>query len=77
MYINLAGDRFDYASGPFCVSIKKGDVNVSFDIEIIDDKILENDETFTLTIDSSGFPNGFKLKWPYTSTVTILEDECK
>ena len=48
----------DYDSGPYSVMFTAGMTSVSFDVPINDDNILETNEDFTLTIDSSSLPNG-------------------
>ena len=49
-----------------------------FCINIIDDKDLEEDETFTLTInDTKSDHNHVILTDPYMVHVTIIDDECK
>lgn len=45
-----------------------------FNVTIINDMIVEDDENFTLTIDRSSLPNSFTVK---RTTVIILEDDCK
>ena len=49
---------------------------VSFNVSIIDDNVLENDENFTLTINPSEdydvINNSSK-----STTVTIVDDDCK
>ena len=49
-----------------------GTTEISFDIKIIDDKILENKETFMLTIDSSLSDDAIDQ-----ATVTIVDDDGK
>ena len=50
---------------------------VTFDIPIIDDNILEENETFRVTINSDSLPLGLTLGSIYETTVTIVDDECK
>jgi len=47
--------------------------SVSFDIPIIDDNILEDDEVFQLTIDS--FPGRVTGATPSQSSITIISDD--
>jgi len=56
---------------------RKGMSSASFNIDINDDMILENDETFSLTINASSLPFGVVRGNPHTARVTIEDDECK
>ena len=47
---------------------------VSFDILITDDKVLEDDEDFTVTIDPS---DDYEVNDMSSTTVTIMNDDCK
>ena len=49
--------------------------SVSFDIPINDDCILEDNETFNLTINPSSLPNGVTVGSYHQATVTIVD--CK
>ena len=48
-----------------------------FNVSILDDKILEEDENFILSIDPSSLPCSVTIGNYNQATVTILEDECK
>ena len=48
--------------------------SASFSISIINDDILEQNETFALTIDTSG---GFAIVDPDKAVVTIVDDDSK
>ena len=48
-----------------------------FNILILDDNILEEDENFILTIDPSLLPCGLSVGNHSQATVTIKENECK
>ena len=56
--------------------IRKGTRRASFSVHITNDNRVELDETFNLTINST-FPFGIGHDDPYTTTVTIVDDECK
>ena len=53
--------------------------SVPFDISITDDRILEGNENFMLTIDSSSLPDDGTVVVgnPGQSTVTIVDDDRK
>ena len=50
--------------GPYPVTIPAGETSASFSIQIIDDEIPENDETFVIAINSSSLPNGVTIANP-------------
>ena len=51
-------------------------MSVPFDILINDDNIFEENENFTLTINSS-LPTGVMVGNPGQATVTIVDNDCK
>ena len=57
--------------------IPAGERNSSFEISIIDDKILENDESFDLNINTNTLSDGITLGSPDTATVIITNDDSK
>ena len=57
--------------------IPAGERNNSFEISIIDDKILENDESFDLNINTNTLPDGIIVGSPDTATVIITNDDSK
>ena len=70
----------DYIPGPYNVIFPAGVTSVSFNVPIIDDGILENDEQIFLKIDSSSLPScGLTVTVvdPSQATLTILNDDCK
>ena len=50
--ISIAIGNVDYAPGPYDVVIPVGETSVSFNVSITDDKMLEGNEFFTLSINS-------------------------
>ena len=50
---------------------------VPFDIPIVDDKVLEGNENFDITIVPASFPDDVTRGNPGTATVTIVDDEGK
>ena len=67
----------DYSSGPYYITVVAGMTHLSFNVSILDDKILEEDENFVLTIDPSSLPCRVTTGNHNQATVTIPEDECK
>ena len=72
MLVNLEGA--DYKSGPYSVTFTAGQTIAVLNISITSDSILENDENFILTINSSSLPNGVSIELGQT-TVTILDKD--
>ena len=63
----------DYNSGPYNVTFIAGMTTTSFVISLIDDDAREDNESFTLTIDSSPVP----VNDPNAVTVTIVDHDGK
>ena len=57
--------------------IPAGERNGSFEISIIDDKMLESDELFDLNINTNTLPDGIIVGSPDTATVIITNDDSK
>jgi len=73
---NLA-DGSDYVPGPYNVTILAGHTSVSFDVTIIDDNILEDNENFSLVIISESLPTLFSHGNPSVATIIIMNDDGK
>lgn len=54
-----------------------GVTSVSFDIPIIDDRVLENRETFNISIYPISLPYGVILISPEKAVVTIVDNDSK
>jgi len=67
----------DYTAGPYNVTFPAGQINVSLDITINNDNILEGNETFTIEIDSPSLPTGVTVGGTSQATVVIDNDDCK
>ena len=68
---NYIGGGVDYNSGVFNVTFPAGSTNASFDIIIIDDGVLENNEMFFFTIHS--ITNGLLMHIPPLSVINIID----
>ena len=66
----------DYTSGPYSVIFAAGVMSVPLSISINGDNILEDNENFILTINSS-LPTGVMVGNPGQATVTIVDNDCK
>ena len=67
----------DYNSGPYNVTFSAGATTAAFNISINDDNILEDEETFHLSIDPSSLPMDVTIGNPVQATVTIVDVDCK
>ena len=77
MYALYVGGT-DYNSKSYSVTFPAGMTSVLFDIQIIDDSIVESNETFILNIINSSLPSGITASNPSQATVIIRnDDECK
>ena len=65
----------DYESGPYPVVFTANVTRVPFNISITNDTMFEENENFTLAINSSSLPTGFSAGDPYRATVTIVDDD--
>ena len=60
MYIriqNLVGENADYASGPYYIMFNTGMSRAHFEVKINDDNEMEDDEEFTLIINTDSLPS--------------------
>ena len=73
--MEYVGEGVDYNSGPYAVQLKAGMTNVPFSVILKDDSSKEDNETFTLSINSSSLPNGINIGDHVQTTVTILNDD--
>ena len=64
----------DYHSGPYTVKFPTGVATTTFNISINNDNVLEDNENFTLTINSSSLPGNVTVGNPGEATVTIVDD---
>ena len=67
----------DYGSGPYSVTFSAGLTNATFDTPITDNVILETDENFMLSINSSSLPSRVTVGDLGQATVTIMDDDSK
>ena len=73
--VYVIGDWQDYNSGQYNITFIVGVSSVSFDISIIDDEILEHNESFNLGLCS--LPDNVIVGNVSQATVTIMNDESK
>ena len=73
--MEYVGGGVDYNSGPYTVQFNAGLTTVPFNISIKADNILEDNETFDLSIDASSLPSGVKIGNTGQTIVTIVDDD--
>ena len=70
----LTGGGVDYNSVLYNVTFPAGVINVSFNVTVINDTVLETNETFNLTIVGNSLPTNVTLGKIDQTTVTIVND---
>ena len=71
----FVGDGVDYISRPYHITFSAGIIQESFSISIIDDNILEETETFQLSINASALPINVTSGSTDQAVVTILDND--
>ena len=74
-YIFYNAGECDYDPGPYHVTLPAGQIEVPFNASINDDDVFENNEIFQLVVNQRILPNRISRAEPYSSTVTIMDDE--
>ena len=80
MYVfvyNYCIGNVDYETEPYVFTIFPGMTSTAVNITIMSDNILEENEDFYLTINSSSLPNDITTGNPFQARITILNDDCK
>ena len=72
----MIGEGEDYGSGPYSVTIPAKATSVQFNVNISDDKVLEMDENFILTIDISSSSERV-MSTNRETTVIIVDNDGK
>ena len=65
----------DYTVGPFTVEFSTEVLRVPFNVSIINDNILEDNETFNLIINPSSLPSEVIVTDRSQAIVTIVDDD--
>ena len=73
----LTGGGVDYDSGPYTVTFIAGQTSASFNVPINNDNILENAETFNVTIIQTSLPDRVSGVDPIEAAVVIANDDGK
>ena len=73
--VPITGGGDDFDSGPYTVTFSTRQISALLNVPINDDNVLENNEEFTMTIDSSSLPNGVSPGSNGAATVTIMDDD--
>ena len=74
---NIVGGGIDYSSGPYTITFPAGERRARFKVSLTDDNILEGNENFVLTINSSSLLSRITPGNLSQATVTIVDNECK
>lgn len=67
----------DYNSGPYTVTFPAGVTGVAFNVSIINDNVLEKDESFILTIAVDSLPSKIANTTIAQASVTITDNDSK
>ena len=73
----MLGKGVDYGSGPYNVIFPADTNTTQFDITINDDKVLDIDKNFILTINTSSLSRSIMVADPNQATVVIEDDDGK
>ena len=76
LYNVVGGSDYDL-EGPYSVTIPAKQTMISFVIKIINDSVLEENESFTLIINAGSLPNDVGLGNPNITTIKIVDDDSK
>ena len=69
-------ENMDYRIFGTSVTFKAGDTRVQYSgSQVVDDGLVELDETFDLIIDNSSLPAGVSLGDPCQTRITIVDDD--
>ena len=75
--MEYVGGGMDYNSGPYTVQFNAGVTHASFIIPIINDNIMEDNETFNFSINASLLPSTVTVSDSGQTTVTIVANDGK
>ena len=76
-FFDICIGYIDYSSGPYNVTFFSGTNSSSFDIAILNDRIIEGNEQFYLTINSATLTDGIVLGNLGAIVITIVDDDSK
>ena len=75
--IITTGGGHDYISGPYSVTFDAQTTRASFDIAIINDRVLESNENFVVAINATLLPSNVTVGDHSNVRITIMDDEGK
>ena len=75
-FITFTGNK-DYHPGPYNVTFPAGETRVSFNVSIVDDDLVEKNESFNLYINGRTLPTGGMTLSPYSVSVTVEDYSSK
>ena len=67
----------DYQAGPLTLTLPAKQLTVCVNVSIIDDFVVERNETFNVILDYDGGQTGVSLSLPQRAIVTIFNDDGK
>ena len=73
--MSLQIGNVDYISGSYSVTFLAGMTNVSLNISLIDDDVLEINENFYLSIDEDSLPTSITAGITDRTIVNIVDDD--
>ena len=75
--MEYVGGGVDYNSGPYTVQFDVGITRALFTIPLIDDNIMEDNETFSFSVNASSLPSAITVSDSGQTTVTIVANDGK
>ena len=75
LYHTVSGNGTDFFPGQVTATFSAGVATAQITFTIVNDNILEDDETFDIAIDQSTLPDGVVVVDPSLVTVTIVNDD--
>lgn len=74
VYVRILGNS-DYNPGPYSIAFPAGNTNVTFNVTVTDDNVLEHDESFYLSISLPTTASKIRLGETTQTRITIENDD--
>ena len=75
--MEYVGGGVDYNSGLYTIQFNVGITRALFTIPLIDDNIMEDNETFNFSVNASSLPSAITVSDSGQTTVTIMANDGK